>query len=366
MNKNDKKIHIVFDTNILNGKSLNFFSDLRLKAIKLHAKNNLFVIHMPYMIYNELLSQIQNSSLENINGAKKYLKTLKKLEIDCIDIINDQLLNQENSIKEEISNKLNNWCTEAKVIQYKLNSNDTDKVFNAYFNGNAPFTKPKMRNDIPDSYIYENIKDISKQQQIIFISDDKTLRNSVSELNKNITAYKNLEEFFNDTSVKQILENHKIVEAISYLKKNNDKIKEYISHIAQDFLIDESFGCSNIVDDDPKIDSINEICNINLDFKDYQSLGEGHIIWKVKIKADVNASFLIYKADYYCSTYDFKNCFIFSDWNEHYYHCSADFIINIEISASLKLDLSATEIEDYIDFNCIEIESLDSALVAEN
>jgi rRNA-processing protein FCF1 len=95
------------------------------------------------------------------------------------------------------------WADECHAEALSIRPKHGNRVMDDYFDGNPPFSSPKHRDDIPDSFIFQSIVDLASGHETVYvIANDGGLFNAVEKI-KNIKTFKELDEF---TSIKECQE----------------------------------------------------------------------------------------------------------------------------------------------------------------
>ena len=317
-----------------------------ISLIKDMGNKKLISLHIPYFVYKECTSSsIADIEIE-LNKIRNYLKSFNRKGMGRTDYssairiekqIEKLLMNIENSNKKLWSE----FVEDANAILYEFDEKDSVNVFDAYFTGGKPFKSLKSRNDIPDAFIFQTIKKISKNERVHLISGDNNLNKKCVDL-KNVITHSNFKEFYNHQDFKEIKleydsiikENERVNEAKKILLDNReifkDAINKYIHSI--DFL--EIYG-TNLPSDNGEI-TIYAIDNpeFTIDEQKIEYIDNKFFI-PIEIKGIASIDYAIFKADYW--VYDNLPS-ISEDLNKHYFLLEDEVTIIMKKTISINID----------------------------
>lgn len=185
------QVHVLLDANSLwNG----FFAkrSVALDCLSALAERFQIQLHLPTVVHGELKSQIP----EAIKKTGIDLKALSALE----NLAPTELRPKANQIAALLSefvaeieaaahSKLTNWISVSKVQIPEIKPAHTVAVFASYFSAAAPFQQAKSRDDLPDAFIYESIKDlVTEFGELFVVSRDGNLATHLKKID-GVTVY---------------------------------------------------------------------------------------------------------------------------------------------------------------------------------
>ena len=190
---------VVDSTHFKRDRSLN---KVELSIIKQLGKNELIKLHIPWFVYKECISTYKNELSNNLNSISSSLKNLDRQGIDSSNMqkATSAYLEIEAIIKNLDRLIINTWSKfirESKSILYSYDSIRSKNIFKMYFAGDPPFKSLKSRDDIPDAFIFQQIKKISESGLTYIVSNDKNLTKECSKLS-NTVVFNEWDEFLND------------------------------------------------------------------------------------------------------------------------------------------------------------------------
>lgn len=360
-------IHVVFDSNFLRtDRSLNKTDMIYMRSL---AKLGLVKMHFPWIVYKECTLHNITDITSELDTAENKLKSLsrKGLHEDeelVLNKISCQILKTKPKVKDSVEKVWNEYIKETDSILHPLREDYTAKIFEGYFSGLPPFKKLKSREDIPDAYIFESLKDLALIHPIHFLSKDENLGATAATIS-NITVHKTFENFYNanDFEYTKLYYEHKGKNELLLMKFIDliplvRKVIENEVDLWEPFEAFVDYPLSN--DDRISIGSIDDIkVSIN---KDKVKLIDGKFYVPLKITGEASIDFFMDRSLYYEIDDDVKLPSV-SDWNDHVYFAEdTDNIIfehTIVIPASIleekdkdllldELKLNPNDIEEFL------------------
>lgn len=363
---------IVIDTNIYRKDPSQ--TSLPFKALSRLCKAKTARLHIPYIVKREFQTQQVNSyqkemqiSLSSINGLLK-----KNLSMKVRDAVSDIKSSIEASfplVTEDAETGIVKWAEEIGAVVYPLVHEEAEKAMEAYFNGHPPLKEPKIRKDIPDAFLFQSVLSISKNSETLYvISEDGPFHDAATTI-PNAQVFKSLNDFIEVPEVQTALqkqdEAEKIAKIIAILKeRSNEEIAHVINRSIGEKITWEKIHDNSIPDDNHEatISSYGEAEDIAIDFNDAAYYGEGQLGIPFTCTMLVSAFYYIFKSDYY--SIDEARMPSVSDHNDHYFEAEAEFEIIISGSISIDIDIDQfdenKEVDDYVDFDSIDIEGVTS------
>lgn len=357
-------INLVIDTNIFRKDPKR--ANAPFLALRTLACNGSIQLYLPYIIEEEFLSQQVEDRNKSINNITKDLGVLARK--DYSDVLIRELEIQNNSfsfLKEklilDVREKFNLWCTELNVKKVALNFDQTRLALTSYFSGGAPYQSLKNRKDIPDSIIFEALKEINSEVDgLTFISEDQNLLKHIQTIG--INTFNKLEDFIGKKEIQEFLIEHRITDEyfegiLTYLEGST--LEEYLKIDPKMFenktIYDDSFYSDN---NEAEIQYVDSPTHIEFDLDDMSYYGNSLIGFNVSFRIEANINLFIFKGDYYTVAEE-EYSFV-EDWNEHYFLVEKDIVLLVHAKVILKIDIERLNAsEEPIDFeNIIDIDSL--------
>lgn len=189
-------------------------------------KKKLIEINIPWVVYKEATTSSVQESQNDFQQAINKLISLDKKGvhpnhyndiIKYVKKINELKIDFEESVKR----LWDEFIKDSNAILHPFNPKHSTKVFENYFSGGEPFKSLKNRDDIPDAFIYALIKDISRKNKLVLISNDTNLSDKCGP-DKNILIFKTLKDFYSSMVFESINEKYK---SLLKVEKYNDALQ---------------------------------------------------------------------------------------------------------------------------------------------
>lgn len=310
-------------------------------------KTNNMTIHIPFFVEREFISQLRDDYKKDITGSLSQIDSLLRKhmspkQITKVKRIKQELEEIDTKLDRYISEEFNKWVKQIKAVKYGIRSSYGKRVAEAYFNGNPPFKYKKSRDDIPDSFIWETIIDITKTVgRLKIITFDEKFRKSLGTLS-NIDVYKSLDDFMIDPEVKELIRKDTIEKNTSGFIHliNEDKLLSNINPLFEEELVGEEVTGSVIPEDneEARILCINSLENLKIDKTEIQYYGGGEFIIPFHITIDARLNYAIFIAEYYCLPEEKAENISKSELNDHYYDAEEDYFLEIDGLIGIKID----------------------------
>lgn len=338
-------ILVVLDTSVLRKNP--FLTKEMGYWLKSLAEKKKVEIHLPYIVKNEIITQFTaHYQEESIDAYDKFSKVLKKNNISealgsllvTLQSEVEQLFNEKKRYLEEFYN------SEIFIID-SIEAADTFNVFNNYFKGKGNFTKIKNREDLPDGFIFELVRRLSSDKEILFLSDDKALVKALCCIS-NVKIYTSIEDAFKvdsrliteKDSIEKI-ENHRIETEI--IEKAID-IDIYMSHIDSNLIFEEVTDklYREKLNEDYEEAYINEVHRLHCDpgniKLEYLEAGKGRL--ELKIEAFVEVEHFVERSEVR-DLFDQKNIHI-EQINDYVYQVNEPARVIVNVESSFQVDYS--------------------------
>lgn len=334
-------IQLILDTNIY--KTDITRNNAAFRTLEVLLKKAVIKLHIPFFIENEFISFLNDEYENKVIKAHRAINWLNQITY-LSDKQKNQFLSEEfnkEKIISHLQSSFNKWIKNISAITYKLEFDDCKKAITAYFKGEPPHRSRRDRENIPDSFIFQEVAKIrNNHNEVHFVSMDGKFRNSCKSHLTNIITYTKLDEFVTSDickSFSQINEDEKS-SLITYITKNSTSLATDLSSKVVNFLTEKTINSDKIPDDNNEA-TINGVYNpdniiFNLEHSIYY--GGGIIVVPCNFKTEVSVYYYIYKPDYYAME---KNISV-SDHSDHYYAAEESIEISVDARARFEFDIS--------------------------
>jgi len=228
----------------------------------------------------------------------------------------------------------NHWKDSVMAEVLSLDAEESRNALAAYFEGSAPLTTPKNREDIPDSFIYQQIVRLSRRsEQIAAISNDDKMYSALSQI-ENLTTFRTLPEFlgsdFASDLISTLEERELLRDLTSFLQANVSSLDSEIQTNGGD----EICGVG-LPFDDPQsnpsehtISSYHVPSEITFSFDDLTSYGDGEFSLPFTFEDDVLVTFFIDKHEYWAM--EDAEVISVSPWNDYVFEAEESTRVHVE------------------------------------
>lgn len=344
-------IHIALDTNIYRKNPR--LDSPEFKAIVFLAKNKCICLHIPFFVENEFKSHIEAELEKRIDTVISALNKICNFtefgpKTTRLRDVAAELIESRNKIVCERGDAFIKWTLKINAKRYTLSEEETNDALSAYFHGTPPLKEPKVRKDIPDSFIFQSLLRINKKTPLHVVIEDNNLRDACE--NVGIKCYSELASFIESEEVKTFLQgkidsgvlNAFESQIVDYLSNSKnlllDKIEEKLlsdeySLISGDFVPGES--------NEIYISGKNRPHEIILGTS-IEHYGDGLFVVDFEAKVEFVYEYAVYKTD--AMELDLKKYYL-EYLNDHYF--------NVETTDEFKFT-GRIELDYDIDFEAIE------------
>lgn len=372
------KYNVLIDTNIY--RKCPARNDLPFKALERLCKAGVVTLYLPYVVEREVQTQQIEAYKKELAGAiggvdgllKKVLSPAHKTKALTIK---DELCAVQQPILAEVEADLPTWLESIGGKRLPLTEQDAQAAMEAYFFGAPPLTQPKDRKDIPDAFIFQNIRQLAtKDVPLAVIAEDGKVFNA-SEALDGVKAYKSLAAFIELPEIQDEILELDVVANLPALRvafKSQEDESNDVSYLLNKDIGEMLYGRTvysrSIPDDNNEgmITSYYEPTELELDYDELHYFGNGEFGLPYKFDMTVSITYYIYKSDFYVMNEDKMPSV--SDHNDHYFEAESEIDIHVEGLVKLKIDpallkeISEEVIEENLEAS---IDSIDKLSVIE-
>ena len=367
-------INIFMDTNIL-PREPSKFDNVLLKRLCTLSESKILQIYLSEVVGLEWKTQLKEKMEEDVKTAIAASHQLKKNswfnELDGSYALNeaDNYLKKvlpeiQNIVERKVGATLKDMSANIVPIKEHHGCN----VINDYFNGNPPFKDAKSREDFPDSFIYQCVKDLvsKKDFEIQCITADKNLESALLTLT-GVSVHKSIYDFLQSKTTEEITKKLKVElrwrKTFANLKPTLPKLKGSIKKMLETKLVDEVthkyVEHPEIPSDDNEalIDGIYEIIDLAIEWNGIKNIGPQIITVPFSITCDADLEFPVYHMNAY-NVPDGVHVSYGDHEEDYYFYASGRVTLQIDGIASLEFDTEeeGDELPDLIDIQLEEME----------
>ncbi|MDR1324962.1 MAG: PIN domain-containing protein [Treponema sp.] len=320
---------VILDTTVLHMDP--FFKNTEMVKLRNLCSEGKIKLIIPRFVIQEYITQER----EKLKSGKEYLATLENRYTKAVydtekNMLASIIKNMKKTIAEgdkTIENRIDTFILETKAKIIEPTFEEYKETFGRYFNGDKPFKTIKSREDIPDGIIFSQVKNI-KDETVVFISNDKNLRESVAR--QDITVFSNLSDFITSDNMKNIIEFKEIDNLLLYhlpILMENENLQKIFYNALEEELVFKKITDEKIPDDNYEgtITGVLGIDPIEFTKSEIVKLGDGLFTIPFYCEIDATLEYYLYKADYFCLDEDKMQDIYIDDWNEHYFQAEEEY-----------------------------------------
>ena len=361
---------IFLDTSVLPRGTAHFSAEF--SALQQLAREGLVEVSISKIAYDEWVTQRRNEFLDKLRQCRTSLKSLvRDPRIGKLGI-HDQIV-EFNSLIEENGTEFENVAVEsAKAVLGSIRpavlpvtGGHASSAFERYFVGEQPYRSVKSREDIPDAFIFESLRDVAASGQDLVhaaISDGR-LRRAADTL-VNVRVYKSLAE---------LLEGPELAKAVARLEKAEawqSWLKQYCSKVPErwpvieteikeadlNFLAYQTVRHPQIPADNHEgtLSMFDEPFDTLFDWNGLRESGVGILSVPVSFDLDVFIDFYVFRMDAYCVPD--KVSVLFGDPDEDvFFEGEANVRVRVHTEVTLRISEKDIDSETFGDLEEVSI-----------
>jgi PIN domain len=193
-------IHVVIDTSIYRSDPKREKAAFR--ALTRLCWSRLVQLHLPHYVKREFLSQQQSAMNEALNQIRTAAKAITR------NSQHDELVKYVTSVIKEaegvggrsqawVTDEFEKWVRGVEAIEYPLAADHAQRVTDQYFAGDPPFRSMKKRDDIPDSFIWQTIVDLSEKYKPLHVIAQDGGVLSAAQKSEGMIGHNKIDDFIN-------------------------------------------------------------------------------------------------------------------------------------------------------------------------
>lgn len=356
-------INLLIDTNAF--REINLSKSNLVKRLKRLQHDKKLIIHIPEIIIQEYSIAQESSTRKSLKQLGKAISEMLKLPVlssfdSTLNDLKVKIKNEKKMILDFSKNHLQDWMNSSGAVFHPIKDHHGAKVMNDYFSGSHPYREIKCRIDIPDSFIWQVVKDISdKDSNLQVITPDKGMNKACKS--RKITVYENLREFLSSEFITSVEFDSRADQAkrniIQYLDKWGSLDDDFIEQISES-LAEELYATSvkgdSILDDNKEgnIEYVESINDLKFDTSSIEYYSHGLFTIPFIAELDTKIESYVFKQEFnLLDESRMANVFI-EDWNKHFYRVQENF--DVIVNGLLEFNFSSNALEE--EFLSVEAE----------
>ncbi len=231
-------MNIFIDTTEFVSSNFNFSSEsfTKLKEYCSSGEANLIICDITI---NEIYSRIDKNisiAASAIKSARRKSYILKNIKSNNYDwLFND--LNQH-EVKTVLKNKIDVFLKDCKAEIIKTTGMSSKKIFDSYFNNEAPFDLAKKKHEFPDAFVIFSLANWSYEnnENIFIVSNDGDFKRTLPSHRK-LNHLKSIESFFEKIISKSKSKAKDIYKIHESLERDKLKLFDTITENLSDYTL---------------------------------------------------------------------------------------------------------------------------------
>ena len=311
-----ESINVFIDTSSLPREPSKFDNPLIHRLSEL-SKSGVLKIYVSDVVFQELKTQLQEKIEDDIKKAIESTKQIEKnpwldkiLDKNTLTKMGESLTKAIPEIQKTVEKKIRAMLNDMSADVLPVKENHGIRVLNDYFIGKPPFKNIKSREDFPDAFIYQCVKDFveNDNHSIHCIVKDNNLGSSLVAL-KHVIVHKTIYDFIKSKELEEItkkLEDELRWEKVyATLKPTLQSLYDDIKDILEAHLPDEvSYKYVSHYEipsdnNDALINGIYERNDLEINWNEADNIGPGFISIPFTLTCDSDLEFPVYHSNAY-------------------------------------------------------------------
>lgn len=223
-------IHLVLDTAIYRRSPR--LDSPEFKLLSYMVERGYLILHVPHIVEQEQSSHLEHvqrdrltKAIDNLSKALNFEEHRPKSKE--LNSSLEELKANINYLIEERSSAFTDWLDKNNAVHHEITLDQMQRALEAYFKGLPPLKRPKVREDIPDSFIFQQILDLKNtyQLQLGIVVEDNDLRSAC--VGAGITCWVDLHKFIVSPEAQNFL-------AQTVIKENKAEISSFVHSLANE------------------------------------------------------------------------------------------------------------------------------------
>lgn len=327
------KYNVVLDSSIYRNNPKR--DDLAFKALERLCNAGVLGLHLPYVVAREFQTQQNANYKKHLDAATSAMNSILRLGVSPglaknVSTILESLTVNTQPVLEDVEASIIKWADSLKAEHHPITQEEAISAMEAYFKGDAPLKAVKNREDIPDAFIFQNIKSIAQAKVPLFAIVEDGKLSSACEKVKNTTVYKTLQLLIESDEIQAEMLELDVVDNLTLIAKmlqdyeaDSGEVSREISASAGGKILWTTIHSTDIPDDNNEavITGCYDPDDIDINFESLNYFGSGAFGLPFSFRARVETLYYIFKADYY----HLERTPSISDHNEHYFQAEEEF-----------------------------------------
>jgi hypothetical protein len=331
------KYNVVIDTNIYRKNPAR--DELAFDALKTLCKADVLKLHIPHVVMREFQTQQTEIHEKELAGARKGLEAVLRKRLlsaaarDQVQAMLDTLGTVTPAVVSDVEAALPTWAADLKAQVHELTLQTAADGLDAYFRGLPPLKQPKSREDIPDAFIFQTIRQLAQEQApLVVVAEDGKLADASKDL-PHVQVFDKLQSFIESQDIQdelKMLDEKALFDharaQVEALESAQHYLTAYVQTNAAEKLLWRKVKDYSIPDDNNEavISMFSDADEVELEFDKIAEFGAGVLGLPFEFECQVSIIFYVFKSDYYLKD---EHTYSVSDHNDHYFEAEAEVLV---------------------------------------
>lgn len=348
-------LHVIIDTSIYRKDPKREKGGFR--ALKRLCKGQKVKLYVPEVVKREFISQQKIAIEEEIQKILTAAKSInRRSRSEILKGFADKTTKTADKLAPRVGanarSEFKEWIEDCNAEVLAIRPKHGNRVMDDYFQGNPPFSSPKHRDDIPDSFIFHNIVDVANEHETVYvIANDGGLFNAVATI-KNVKAFKELDDFTSTQECQEALAKltgETIATNMERAKQIIPKQHETLALMLENDIVD-ALAYRTVRDHYFSEDSNEAVISMVgeaepvFDFDNIEYYGGSEIGIPFTAVSECMVDYPIFKSEYVTMSDEEMSKISVTELNDHFFEAQQDFPIGVK--GTLSVEIATDHLED--------------------
>jgi PIN domain len=276
-------IHVLIDTSIYSQHKQ--LTSAAFRTLKTLCRENQVRLYVPLVVKGERITQTISEAEEYLDTAASALNKVSKLalhpdERGTVKEVRESILRLKGTLAKSAERFFDDFVIETNAQVELIASDHAGRVFEDYFSGGPPFKRRKNRDDIPDAFIFQAIRDLSTRVGSLYaVTNDTRLGETAGQIT-GVMVFRTINEFIQHEPIQRLLKadklNAELAPLVDQLKRQGSMILELLVQSLDSILISEKIPPDGLPYGEAwrEIDAVLKVFDARLNFDTIEYYGE--------------------------------------------------------------------------------------------
>lgn len=348
-------IHVVADTTAYRADPRREKAAFR--ALSRLAQAGQLTLHIPEIVRREAVSQQREQYSKDVEALRTALHNLGRRPLtdtlaDYLRASMERLASLSAELAAFAESDFAAWEISVSAVPHPIGDSHGAQVIEAYFAGTPPFRGPKRREDFPDAFLWQTIRDLATSYDPLYVvSADKALL-TAARCVSGVVPFESPEALVASEPFQAILRtffastNFKALVAL--LPEHLDLVASNIANDLVDELAGRTVRSDQILDDNEEatVSMVGEPADLDLDVTAAIDHGNGLVVVPFSLRTECLLDYAIFKADFHTLSDEKSDRVSTTDLNRHYYAAQEYYDVRVQGLISIEVDAEALKSSD--------------------